>query len=75
MWDAGIGTLYLMNRIMVGAQMNNQKEYSTSALAKEMNKYPQDLFQHLADMGFIVKKEKNWELRDAGRSKGGARDK
>jgi|WetSurMetagenome_2_1015567.scaffolds.fasta_scaffold414720_3 hypothetical protein len=37
--------------------MNNQKEYSTSALAKEMNKYPQDLFQQLADMGFIMRRE------------------
>jgi hypothetical protein len=72
MWDAGIGTLYLMNRIMVGAQMTNQKEFSTSTLAREMNKNPQDLFQQLADMGFIVKKEKNWELTDVGRSKGGA---
>jgi hypothetical protein len=38
--------------------MNNQKEFSTSALAKEMNKNPQELFQQLIEIGFIVKKDK-----------------
>jgi hypothetical protein len=51
--------------------MNSQKEFSTSALAKELKKNPQDLFQQLADIGFIEKKDNNWELTDAGRSKGG----
>jgi hypothetical protein len=41
--------------------MNDKNELSTSALAKELNINPQDLFQQLADMGLIVKKEKNWK--------------
>jgi hypothetical protein len=52
--------------------MNTQKEISTSVLAKEMNKNSQELFQQLTDLGLIIKKDKNWELTDAGRSKGGA---
>jgi hypothetical protein len=40
--------------------MNNQKEFSTSALAKELNKNSQELFHQLTDMGLIVKTDKCW---------------
>lgn len=47
------------------------RELSTSALAKDLKKSPQETFEQLAEMGFIVRKGKNWELTATGRAKGG----
>jgi len=45
------------------------KEISTSALAKELNKNPQEVFERLADMGLLVRNGKNWELTALGQGK------
>jgi hypothetical protein len=47
------------------------KELSTTALAKELNKTTQDLFHQLSDIGLIVRNGDNWELTAAGKLKGG----
>jgi hypothetical protein len=55
--------------------MNNnpefKKELSTSALAKELNKNSQEVFQKLSDRGLIIRTGNNWELTAHGKSKGG----
>jgi len=48
------------------------KELSTTALAKKLNRNPQDLFQQLQQMGLIIKNGKDWQLTEAGSSKGGS---
>jgi hypothetical protein len=50
---------------------NPEKELSTTALAKELNKTPQELFQQLSDKGLLVRKDNNWELTANGQLKGG----
>ena len=47
------------------------KELSTTALAKELNKNAQDLFRQLFDMGLIVRNGDNWDLTANGKLKGG----
>jgi hypothetical protein len=49
----------------------NNKDLSTTALAKELNKESQDLFRQLFEMGLIVRNGDNWELTAAGKLKGG----
>ena len=48
------------------------KELSTTALAKKLNTNPQDLFQQLQQIGLIIKNGKDWQLTEAGLSKGGS---
>ena len=48
------------------------KDLSTTALAKKLNRNPQDLFQQLQQMGLIIKNGKDWQLTEAGLSKGGS---
>ncbi len=48
------------------------KELSATALAKELKKTPDDVRQHLSDMGLIVRTGDTWELTAAGQSKGGS---
>ena len=48
------------------------KELSATALAKELKKSTQDVYQHLSTMGFIVRAGDTWQLTSAGQSKGGS---
>ncbi|AOV98747.1 hypothetical protein [Dehalococcoides mccartyi] len=50
---------------------NDIKEYSATSLAKELNITPQDAFNNLHTLGFIVRKDSTWELTPLGVSKGG----
>ncbi len=50
---------------------DTRKELSTTALAKEVNKSTQDLFEQLAHMGLIVRTGNTWQLTATGRLKGG----
>ena len=50
---------------------DNLKELSTTALAKKLNKNPQDFFQQLLQMGLIIKSGNEWQLTETGRLKGG----
>ncbi len=52
-------------------KLENEKELSTSALAKALGKSSQALFQRLVEMGLIVKNANNWDLTAAGKLKGG----
>jgi len=47
------------------------KELSITALAKEMNMSTQAMFQHLLDIGLILRSGNSWQLTSAGKSKGG----
>jgi hypothetical protein len=47
------------------------KELSTTALARKLNRNPQDLFQQLQQMGLIIKSGKEWQLTESGVAKGG----
>jgi hypothetical protein len=51
--------------------IESNQELSTTALAKELNKSTQELFQQLSDMGLILRNGDNWELTAAGKLKGG----
>ena len=53
-------------------EANPAKELSTTALAKKLNKNPQDLFQQLQQIGLISRSGKDWQLTEAGLSKGGS---
>jgi hypothetical protein len=48
-----------------------KKELSTSALAKELNKNSQEMFQKLSDKGLITRNGNNWDLTINGKAKGG----
>jgi hypothetical protein len=50
---------------------NHEKELSTTALAKELNKSSQELFQKMAELGFINRTGNTWDLTAAGKLKGG----
>jgi hypothetical protein len=50
----------------------SKKEFSTSALAKELKKDSQELFQQLFGLGLIIRNGNNWDLTPDGKSKGGA---
>ncbi len=52
-------------------KLENEKELSTSALAKALGKSSQALFQQLVEMGLIVRNANNWDLTSAGKLKGG----
>jgi len=47
------------------------RELSTSNLAKELKMSSQAMFQHLVEVGLIVRSENGWDLTPAGKSKGG----
>lgn len=57
---------------MVNENPETVKEFSTTALAKKLNKNPQDLFQQLHQLGLITRAGKDWQLTEAGIAKGGA---
>lgn len=50
---------------------SDNREYSATSLAKELNITPQDTFNNLQTLGFIVRKDSTWELTPLGISKGG----
>ncbi len=52
-------------------KLENEKELSTSALAKELGKSSQALFKQLVEIGLIVRNANNWDLTSAGKLKGG----
>jgi len=47
------------------------KQLSTSALAKELKMSSKAMFQHLLEVGLIIRNEDSWDLTPAGKSKGG----
>jgi hypothetical protein len=47
------------------------RELSTSSLAKELEMSSQAMFQHLVEVGLIVRSENGWDLTPVGKSKGG----
>jgi hypothetical protein len=49
----------------------NNKEFSTTALAKELNISTRELFQQLFDLGYISRQRENWELTHIGKKRGG----
>ena len=49
----------------------DDKELSTSNLAKEFKLSSQEMFKKLVDFGFITRLNDNWELTPSGKKLGG----
>lgn len=50
---------------------SSNKELSTTLLAKALKMTPKAMFQQLIEVGLITRNGENWELTEAGKSKGG----
>jgi len=48
-----------------------KRKLSTTALAKEINKTPQELFRQLFEVGLLVRKDNAWKLTANGQAEGG----
>ena len=46
------------------------QKISTSSLVKERKIQPAKFFEDLQDLGYIVRKNKSWELMDSGKRAG-----